>query len=62
MVVQAYAVCIGVTLECRQMESEMIGDGQGCADKADEVYHDRKLMDCLDIWHVYRRDIWASLT
>ena len=26
--------------ECRQMESEMIGDGQGCADEADEVYHD----------------------
>src|SRR5260221_9375184 len=37
MVVQAYAVCIGVTLECRQMESEMIRDGWGCADKA---YHD----------------------
>src|SRR6266436_8456005 len=34
MVVQAYAVCIGVTLECRQTESEMIGDGWGCVDKA----------------------------
>ena len=37
MVVQAYAVCIGVTLECRQIESGMIGDGWG---RADEVYHD----------------------
>src|SRR5258708_13273730 len=37
MVVQAYAVCIGVTPECRQMELEMIGDGWG---HADEVYHD----------------------
>ena len=34
---QAYTVCIGVTLECRWMESEMIRDGWGCAD---EVYHD----------------------
>ena len=40
MVVRAYAVCIGVTPECRRMESEMIGDGRGCADEADEVYHD----------------------
>src|SRR5258708_39532798 len=40
MVVQAYTVCIGVTLECRWMESEMIGDGRGCADKADKAYHD----------------------
>ena len=40
MVVQAYAVCIGVTLECRWMESEMIGDGRGHVDKVDEVYHD----------------------
>ena len=40
MVVQAYAVCIGVTPECRRMESEMIRDGQGHADEADEVYHD----------------------
>src|SRR5258708_36285102 len=40
MVVRAYAVCIGVTLECRQTELEMIRDGQGCADKADEAYHD----------------------
>ena len=38
MVVRAYAVCIGVTLECRRTESEMIGDGRGCAD---EAYHDR---------------------
>ena len=37
---RAYAVCIGVTLECRRTESEMIGDGWGCADKADEAYHD----------------------
>src|SRR5258706_14952482 len=40
MVVQAYAVCIRVTPECRQTESEMIGDGRGHADKADEAYHD----------------------
>ena len=37
---QAYAVCIGVTLECRRTESEMIGDGQGRADEVDEAYHD----------------------
>src|SRR5258707_2661382 len=37
MVVRAYAVCIGVTLECRQTESEMIGDGRG---HVDEAYHD----------------------
>ncbi len=41
---RAYAVCIRVTLECRQMESEMIGDGQGCVDEADEAYHDRKVV------------------
>ncbi len=40
MVVQAYAVCIGVTPECRWMELEMIGDGWGCADEVDEAYHD----------------------
>src|SRR5258708_7267339 len=40
VVVQAYAVCIRVTPECRWMESEMIRDGQGRADKADEAYHD----------------------
>src|SRR5258708_4326445 len=40
MVVRAYAVCIGVTLECRRTESEMIRDGQGHADEADEAYHD----------------------
>src|SRR5260221_9483790 len=40
MVVRAYAVCIRVTPECRWTESEMIGDGQGRADEADEVYHD----------------------
>ena len=40
MVVQAYAVCIRVKLECRRMESEMVGDGQGRADEADEAYHD----------------------
>ncbi len=34
---RAYAVCIGVTPECRQMESEMIRDGRG---HADEAYHD----------------------
>ena len=37
---QAYAVCIRVTPECRQMESEMIRDGWGHADEADEAYHD----------------------
>src|SRR5258708_20514460 len=37
MVVRAYTVCIGVTPECRQMESEMIGDGWG---HVDEAYHD----------------------
>src|SRR5258708_40124770 len=40
MVVRAYAVCIGVTPECRRMESEMVRDGQGRADEADEGYHD----------------------
>src|SRR5258708_18271889 len=40
MVVRAYAVCIGVKPECRRMESEMVGDGQGRVDEADEVYHD----------------------
>ncbi len=40
MVVQAYAVCIRVTPECRRMELEMIGDGRGHADEADEAYHD----------------------
>ena len=37
---RAYAVCIGVTPECRRTELEMIGDGRGRVDKADEVYHD----------------------
>ena len=37
MVVQAYAVCIRVMLECRRTESETVGDGWGCVDK---VYHD----------------------
>ena len=41
MVVRAYAVCIGVKLECRRTESEMVGDGQGHVDKVDEVYHDK---------------------
>src|SRR5258706_15461788 len=40
MVVRAYIVCIGVTPECRQTESEMIGDGWGHADEADKAYHD----------------------
>ncbi len=40
MVVRAYTVCIGVTPECRRMESEMIRDGRVHADEADEVYHD----------------------
>ena len=37
---RAYAVCIGVTPECRQTESEMIRDGRGHVDEADEAYHD----------------------
>ena len=45
MVVRAYAVCIGVTPECRWMELEMIGDGRGCADEADEAYHDTLAWD-----------------
>src|SRR6266436_8618644 len=40
MVVRAYAVCIRVTPECRWMESEMIRDGRGHVDEADEAYHD----------------------
>src|SRR5260221_320132 len=40
MVVRAYTVCIGVTPECRRMELEMVGDGWGHADEADEAYHD----------------------
>src|SRR5258708_25433633 len=40
MVVRAYAVCIGVTPECRRAELEMIGDGEGDAEEADEGYHD----------------------
>ena len=51
-------MCIGVTPECRQMESEMIGDGQGCADEVDKVYHDTGTSDfrwpvghfCSDGW------------
>ena len=35
MVVQAYAAHIGVTLECRQMELEVIGDGWGCVDEVE---------------------------
>src|SRR5258708_35232714 len=42
MVVRAYAVCIGVTPECRWMELEMIRDGRGHVDEADEAYHDRQ--------------------
>ncbi len=44
MVVRAYAVCIGVKPECRWMESEMVGDGQGRADEADEAYHDNQYL------------------
>src|SRR5258708_8136868 len=40
VVVGAYGVWMRVGPECRQMESEMIGDGQGHADEVDEVYHD----------------------
>src|SRR5258707_14308191 len=50
MVVRAYTVCIGVTLECRRMESEMIGDGWG---HVDEVYHDITPLLCRYVseWH-----------
>src|SRR6266436_2367933 len=58
MVVRAYAVCIGVTLECRWTESEMIRDGQGCADKADEAYHDITPLLC----HYVLERCSASLT
>ena len=34
---RAYAACIGVTLECRRMESEMVG---GVQTRVDEAYHD----------------------
>ena len=34
MVVRAYAAHIRVTLECRWMESWVIGDCWGCADEA----------------------------
>ncbi len=44
MVVRAYAVCIGVTPECRRTESEMVRDGQG---HADEAYHDSMLCNKL---------------
>ena len=47
MVVRAYAVCIGVTPECRRTESEMIGDGRGRADKVDEAYHDTIRKSCI---------------
>src|SRR5258708_32408462 len=49
MVMRAYAVCIRVTPECRWTESEMIRDGQGHADKADEVYHDNQDLSFADL-------------
>ncbi len=52
---QAYAVCIRVTLECRWTESEMIGDGWG---HADEVYHDITPLLC----HYVSEQHSASLT
>src|SRR5260221_14792055 len=58
MVVRAYAVCIGVTLECRQMELEMIGDGRGHADEVDEAYHDITPLLC----HYILEQCSASLT
>src|SRR5258707_15764120 len=53
MVVQAYAVCIRVTPECRRTESEMIGDGQGRADEVDRAYHDITPLLChyISEWH-----------
>src|SRR5260370_424360 len=53
MVVRAYTVCIRVTPECRWMESEMIGDGRGHADKADRAYHDITPLLCRYVseWH-----------
>ncbi len=46
---RAYAVCIRVTPECRWTESEMIRDGRGHADKADEVYHDNQDLSFADL-------------
>ena len=50
MVVQAYAVRIGMTLECRQMESEGVG---GMWTRADEAYHDITPLLChyISEWH-----------
>src|SRR5258707_10351796 len=58
MVVRAYAVCIGVTPECRWMESEMVGDGRGHADEVDEAYHDITPLLC----HYISEQCSASLT
>ena len=48
-------MCIGVTLECRQTESEMIGDGWGCAD---EAYHDNANVTLLpsDVFKVHNME------
>src|SRR5258708_15978793 len=34
-------------MECRRVESEMVGDGQGHADEVDKAYHDT----CLKHWY-----------
>src|SRR5258708_5310980 len=53
MVVRACSVCIGGKRECRRMESEMVRDGQGCADEVDKVYHDITPLLCRYVseWH-----------
>ena len=58
MVVQAYAVCIGVTPECRQTESEMVGDGRGHADEVDEAYHDSSRFQGRVCWLLGMHQSW----
>ena len=53
---RAYTVCIGVTPECRWMESEMIRDGWGCADEVDKVYHDSWVEDLTHLGRVMDLD------
>src|SRR5258707_987624 len=47
-----------LTPECRRTKSEMIRDGQGCVDKADEAYHDITPLLC----HYISERCSASLT
>ena len=50
-------MCIGVTLECRRMESEVIGDGWGHVGK---VYHDKEIMG--HAWPLIRTCGWTVPT